>query len=199
MDSIPLQRTFPSGWIFNQMFHANYISTTSVVMVKKEVLSVVGGFDEGLRSIAEDYDLWLRISAMTPVVGVPVYTVQYRRHDSNLTLQTLKQIRADLVVLKKACNMIRQHMVDNRNHPELIDISNRMKRFYAEAAVGMFHMSAYNELLLLGVDAMKQGYVTSSLLIRWLLSLLPTQIVTVLRDMRRYLQSKLKKPGGLSL
>ncbi len=187
MEDIPLQETFPSGWIFSDLFQANYVSSTSVVVVKRQAFLDAGGFDERFRSIAEDYDLWMRISAVAPVVGVPAYTVRYRRHDSNLTHQTVKQIMADLRVLKKAQRMITQNVVDERNHPRCIDVRARMRTFYTDASVSLFTIGAYGHMRSIGIDAIRQGYVTQDLIKRLLLCLLPSSIITVSRDLRRFL------------
>jgi glycosyltransferase involved in cell wall biosynthesis len=170
------QTTFPSGWIFNNMFAANYINTASVVLVKRSVFIDLGGFDEQLR-IAEDYDLWLRISAVAPIYGVSAYTLNYRRHDCNLTLQFDKQYKADLIILKKAQTMIKNNMVASQNNPDQIDIQKRMKQFYNDSAKGMFYRSYFKELRSLGLSAMKSQSITIPLMIRWLLSWLPDKVL----------------------
>lgn len=175
------QEKFPSGWIFNDLFKANYISTASVVLVKKSIFHAIGGFNEKLWN-AEDYDLWLCISAIAQVCGVPVYTVNYRRHATNLTLQTMKALRGDLVVLKKCINMIAKKQVDKRNNPERIDVRNRMKQFYNDAALSLFHLGEYRELRSLGFDVIKHCCITKSFLIRWILCWLPKWVVNKFRD-----------------
>lgn len=187
MDDIPLQKTFPSGWIFNDLFFANYVSSSSVVMLRKETFLDVGGFDERFKYIAEDYDLWIRIAAVAPVIGVPVYTVRYRRHDNNLTHQTVKQKLSDCEVLKKAMSLIESNAVDPRNNPQLLDIRGRMRSFYNEAAVGLFNSSSYDKVLLMGLGALRQGIMTKEILVRCLLCLLPSNVTTALRNLRRVL------------
>jgi glycosyltransferase involved in cell wall biosynthesis len=55
------------GWLSREFFFRNHISTASSVMVPKEVVQSVGGFDERI-AIADDYDLWLRIAQRYPVL-----------------------------------------------------------------------------------------------------------------------------------
>lgn len=198
MEDIPVQETFPSGWIFNDLFQANYVSSTSVVIVKRQAFLEAGGFDERFRSIAEDYDLWLRISAVVPVMGVPAYTVRYRRHDSNLTHQTAKQIMAVREVLKKAGALLGQGSVNRRNQPDRIDLRRRMKVFYSEAVVGLFFLGAYEDVFLIGRDALRERHVTGALLSRWLLSLMPAPLVSSVRGMCRRLRSLRGEDGGLT-
>jgi GT2 family glycosyltransferase len=49
------------GRIYDELRWRNQIGTASGVMVRREVLQAVGGFDERLRA-CEDWDLWLRIA-----------------------------------------------------------------------------------------------------------------------------------------
>jgi glycosyltransferase involved in cell wall biosynthesis len=49
------------GWISEKLFLNNPVGSCSVAVVKKNVISEVGGFDEELPS-SQDKDLWLRIS-----------------------------------------------------------------------------------------------------------------------------------------
>ncbi len=178
------QTKFPSGWIFKDLFKANYISSTSVVLVKRAIFIKLGGFDEQLR-IAEDYDLWIRISAFEQICGVPICSVNYRRHDSNLTLQTIGRFKGVLAVLEHAQIMMKQKLVDKRNNPESIDAYIRMKQFYDDAAIGMFYLGEYKKLRSLGVDAIRNCYITKSLLIRWILSWIPQRVLTYLREIYR--------------
>lgn len=178
------QTQFPSGWIFKDLFTANYISSTSVVLVKRAIFIKLGGFDEQLR-IAEDYDLWLRISAIEQIRGVPIYSVNYRRHDSNLTLQAIGRFKGVLAALENAQGMMRQKLVDKRNNPESIDVYIRMKQFYDDVAIGLFYLGEYKELRSLGEDAIRNCYITKSLLIRWILSWIPQRVLTYLREIYR--------------
>lgn len=56
----------------------------STVMVRREVLERVGGFDIRLRQ-AEDVDLWLRLARIVDFYFVPVVAARYRRHPGSLT------------------------------------------------------------------------------------------------------------------
>ena len=185
MTDVPLQVSFPSGWIFRDLFEANYISSASVVMVKRQAFLDAGGFDERFRSIAEDYDLWMRISAVAQIVAVPAYTVLYRRHDSNLTHQAVKQVRADLEVLKNAMRMIARRVVKSENQPESINIRSRMKSFYCHAAVTLFTLGAYEDMRSIGFDALIHGHASPGVLARWGLCMLPSRLTTGLRNLRR--------------
>ncbi len=56
----------------------------SSVMVRRDPLRAVGGFDETLPVFGcEDWDLWLRLSRRWPVAGIGEELVWYRRHEAN--------------------------------------------------------------------------------------------------------------------
>jgi glycosyltransferase involved in cell wall biosynthesis len=54
------------GWIFEKCLPLCLISPSSV-LISRELLEEVGGFDEGLPA-CEDYDLWLRVTLRYPVL-----------------------------------------------------------------------------------------------------------------------------------
>ena len=180
----PRQTSFPSGWIFSGLFTENYISSTSVVLVKRSIVLDVGGFNTKLRN-AEDYDLWLRIAAIAPICGVPVYTVNYRRHDSNLTLQSLVATKGHIIALDKALAMIDGKMIDSRNNPDRINTRKIMTQNYSDAAIGMFYLGEYRELRLLCITALKKRYISFPILLRWLLSLLPQEALVKMKRIYR--------------
>lgn len=66
------------------IFIAYNPTSTCVTMVKKELLSDIGGFDERLRQ-AQDYDLWIRLSRVNDFWFVPKTLALYRLHDNNTT------------------------------------------------------------------------------------------------------------------
>ena len=55
----------PSGWIFEPSLALCLVSP-SAVMMRRELLEEMGGFDESLPA-CEDYDLWLRVSLHYPI------------------------------------------------------------------------------------------------------------------------------------
>ncbi len=54
-------KPYAEGWITNDLLVKNVVGGCSVGMIKKEVISTVGLFDESLPS-SQDKDFWLRIS-----------------------------------------------------------------------------------------------------------------------------------------
>lgn len=67
--------------------YAENVVGTSTVMMRRELLMSLGGFDESL-SQAEDWDLWLRAAAEAPVTCLPMVMAEYlMRRPGNLSGQ----------------------------------------------------------------------------------------------------------------
>jgi glycosyltransferase involved in cell wall biosynthesis len=73
-----------NGFVLEDLLFANWIQT-STVMVRRETLLRVGGFDEDIGQFGEDWLLWMRIAAESPIYFLPAPLVRYRVHSQNLT------------------------------------------------------------------------------------------------------------------
>lgn len=69
-----------SGWLYNRLLFTSLMHTITV-MVRRSVLAEVGVFDESLKR-GQDYDLWLRISRVTPIYQIDRVFALYRIHGS---------------------------------------------------------------------------------------------------------------------
>lgn len=78
-------RVRPSGWIFADLVQGNFIPAHSVV-VRRSVFDEVGKYDTTL--VAEDYDMFLRISRSALVALVPEPLVTYRSVQESLFRRT---------------------------------------------------------------------------------------------------------------
>jgi glycosyltransferase involved in cell wall biosynthesis len=73
-----------SGMIFKESLSLCLISPSAVV-IKKELLDEVGGFDENL-AVCEDYDLWLRITKKYPAgLDERMGIIKYGGHEDQLS------------------------------------------------------------------------------------------------------------------
>jgi glycosyltransferase involved in cell wall biosynthesis len=70
------------GDIFESLVAHTAELRTPTVMVTRQLLLDVGGFDEAMRS-GEDYDLWMRLALRSPVALLDEPLVDVRRHDRN--------------------------------------------------------------------------------------------------------------------
>jgi glycosyltransferase involved in cell wall biosynthesis len=73
-----------SGTILRELLLHEARIVVPAVMVERELVQRVGGFDEGL-PFCEDYDLWIRLARASCVVAVPELLCELRRHPDNTT------------------------------------------------------------------------------------------------------------------
>ncbi len=74
----------PSGMIFEASLHLCLVSP-SAVMMRKDLFDRIGYFNEDF-TVCEDYDLWLRVSAVLPVFRIDKpYTVKRGGHTDQLS------------------------------------------------------------------------------------------------------------------
>ncbi len=74
---------------------------TSTVLVRKDALDAVGGFDERFRG-PEDYDLWLRLAARYTLVRLDLPLARYRGSTSGLSMDDRRFLPQVLGVIEKA-------------------------------------------------------------------------------------------------
>jgi glycosyltransferase involved in cell wall biosynthesis len=76
-------RALLSGWIYPSIaFFIPHTITLPTVMVRREVLSTVGPFDENLERF-EDTDMWRRVAKRVSVAGIDEITCHVRTHSGN--------------------------------------------------------------------------------------------------------------------
>jgi glycosyltransferase involved in cell wall biosynthesis len=63
--------------------HRNYVITASSVLVKKQVMLDIGLFDSRYTS-CDDFDAWLKILRLAPIVHLPEKLAKYRLHQHNI-------------------------------------------------------------------------------------------------------------------
>lgn len=105
-----------SGKVFHSLLKANFIGSTSFVLIRKECFEYVGRFNTDLES-AQDYELWLRIAQDYMIDYVNEHLVKYHIHESERIsanankkiqgLEMLNEIYADYLNNHKAIKSIR--------------------------------------------------------------------------------------------
>ena len=73
------KRSAPSGWIMEKMLKDEVVITLPSVVVARQSLEELGGFDEAL-VMCEDDDLWLRLAAHSEIDGIDEPLTLVRRH-----------------------------------------------------------------------------------------------------------------------
>lgn len=107
------RRDFPrgdyAGHCYLLLFQGSRVTFSSVV-VRRECLEQVGGFDETIRHASvEDYDLLLRVARRFAFAYTPEPLVVYRLHDGNGSGNLARMVFGELLVIEKAL----------RNDPDL--------------------------------------------------------------------------------
>src|SRR5262249_2086182 len=115
----PNDEPLVSGDPLRRLLEGNLFSTSSV-MVRREELERVGGFDPTLER-NQDFDLWLRLAEQGLWVrGTHEPLVRYRRWPGNISRHRLKMMDTGLRALRKN--------IRNTRHPELLPLYRRAIR-----------------------------------------------------------------------
>jgi glycosyltransferase involved in cell wall biosynthesis len=106
----------------NLIYKGNRISTSATV-VRTALLKEVHGFDVAPELIStEDYDLWIRLAAMSDkfaFISEPLG--EYHRHDNNVSANIEKHLAAELALLEKhfSANTRFENMIARRRRRAL--------------------------------------------------------------------------------
>lgn len=103
----------PSGDVFEDLLRGNFLAPQAVLM-RRACLEAVGLFDENPDFFAvEDYDLFLRVAAMFPVIYVPGDVAAVRRHSQSISRDAVNlRLRFILVLAKMEAiypDLVRQY------------------------------------------------------------------------------------------
>ncbi len=99
----PTRKIIPEcrGIILSKLFESNCIDTTSSVLVKKEILDEVNGFDEKLPS-CQDWDLYIRLAQVTQFDFVKDSMVLFYHHSGErITTNKLSVLNGHLSIFEK--------------------------------------------------------------------------------------------------
>ena len=89
-------KNLPEGQILNQLLNINFIPLLTAIF-KRDLFMIVGGVSEHMQ-IAEDYDLFLKLSCLTNFRAVQNVVAYYRVHDNNTSI--IKQEQCFIEVLE---------------------------------------------------------------------------------------------------
>jgi glycosyltransferase involved in cell wall biosynthesis len=87
------------GQPLEQLLEVNFVLTSSVV-VRREALEALGGFDESL-SHAEDLELWIRLARRWPAAASPRALVRYQHRPGGLTQQVDARLAGDVALFSR--------------------------------------------------------------------------------------------------
>jgi glycosyltransferase involved in cell wall biosynthesis len=143
-------RILHEGWIFNQLLELKVGIAMPTVMVKRDLLETVGGFDEQ-QGLHEDYELWLRLALSSPVRVLKQPLACVRRHNSHFSRTGVPSLEARRRVLEKI-----GQLVTDSQHRAIV----RRERARAAAALAVLHAVS-------GVRAPTLRTLASSLRYSW--------------------------------
>ncbi len=84
---------------FSAFLRGNAIGMHATAMYRREALEAIGGYREGLPA-CEDYDAYLRLALLHPVICQPKILAEYWRHDANMSRDPAFMLRTALDVLR---------------------------------------------------------------------------------------------------
>lgn len=90
-----------TGNVLPPLLLRNFIASGSNILVKREAVARVGGFDSEMTP-AEDWDFYLRLAATYSFVVVPKIQIFYRQTQGNASSKVIAMGRAALRVIEKA-------------------------------------------------------------------------------------------------
>jgi glycosyltransferase involved in cell wall biosynthesis len=85
---------------YESLLRTNFIAMHATVMYRRAFLVSLGGFDETM-SAAEDYDVYLRVTAKAPVAMIDEVVAIYRLHDDNMSNDAVRVMRNAIAALEK--------------------------------------------------------------------------------------------------
>lgn len=99
--TIGVARPTASGDLFDALLGRNVVGSTSTVIVRRDLLEQVGGFDESLRS-CQDWELWLRLAKVSRFAVVSDPLVDYTDAEAGrITTNPRSRISGHMAVYRK--------------------------------------------------------------------------------------------------
>lgn len=97
----PCPPTSFEGNVYDKLLISDFIRSGSNVLLRKQAIASVGGFDPALKS-CEDWDCWLRLAAKWTFVVVPKYQILYRQASGAMSSKVETMKEAALIAMEKA-------------------------------------------------------------------------------------------------
>ncbi|MBF2018259.1 MAG: glycosyltransferase [Rivularia sp. T60_A2020_040] len=90
-----------NGSAYEKMLVQNILENGSNPLIRREALTEVGGFDPSL-TLAEDWDMWLRLSERYDFVTVPSVQILYRTSSRSASTNIVKMENSCLKLIEKS-------------------------------------------------------------------------------------------------
>jgi glycosyltransferase involved in cell wall biosynthesis len=133
---------------YRAMLEINQIGMHGTVLYRRDALLSVGGFDPELR-VAEDYDVYLRMTQRYPAASSSMVAAEYRRHGNNMSANNELMLQAVNRVLDKQEAQV-------RDDPALVAALKRGRRNWARHYLNL----QFGQMR----QALRSGHLNASLL-----------------------------------
>lgn len=163
--------------LFRDLLFENYIPTFSVLLTK-DCLGKTGYFNENLQ-ISEDYELWIRVAQIYPILYLNKVTGYYRIRDDGLS----GKIGVRLQRWQKWKGKMLEMFIKNYKGQHKKLIKNRIVECYQDALDGYMHCGDMNEVRSLCLRILMYDKVKPKVYLYILTSLLPTQLLSFARKL----------------
>jgi len=170
----PQRYKLPEGMILDKLVDGNYICT-STVLIKKELVDVVGGFDESKDfKNCQDYDLWIRVAPKTLAAAVTDPLCFYRLHDENAH----KNVLSRYIGLRSCMKRLQQVLIENQMFGSEVKkrLELRTAQICSQFAVGLFKIKAFDQ----SAQALKIVNATIGLSVKRKVLLVAAQVLSTL-------------------
>ncbi len=98
-----------SGDIYGVLLLSNIVGSGSNALIKRDVLSITGGFDESLKA-SEDWDFLIRLAAKYQFVRIDAPQILYRQSPNSMSSKLRYQEQETIKVIRKAFRQAPPHL-----------------------------------------------------------------------------------------
>lgn len=188
---------FPSGSVYLDFLRCNRINSPSGTLIRREVFSRVGYFDENRECIScEDYDLWLRIASDCEIRFSEGPLFSYRVRDTGISQNLDKHLKANFYVFNK---LIYQHIKEARLSDRdfckafNFNIHHTLKRFAYKYYFGATNRSKAKTLMLEALQ--KYPYCCPKDILYFCIFSMPDWLFDKLRNFKQRVSELSVTPG----
>lgn len=97
------------GNVYDEIIRGNFIGSTSVPLIKKDVLLQIGGFDVEQPAM-QDWDVWIRIAEHYEIAYVPECLINYYEHEgTHITKSPDKRLKGLMRLNEKQRSYLELH------------------------------------------------------------------------------------------
>lgn len=173
------------GWMQRELVRKHPGFSTSGVVVRKDCLLKVGGFDETF-SVGEDCDLWVRISFQSPLIFINRPTYIYRMRPGSLTRPEDRSLMEE----RHAGEI--EHQRDKAPRDMVPWLSRRIVRTYFSAGYYSLLAQKAGRGRLMFIKSLRYNPLYLRSWIFFGLSFLPSSWIKVARGFKRLLAGPIK-------